>query len=213
MGNPQLEDGYTRIANEIMEALARYRIPGEQRQVLDVIIRKTYGFNKKWDMISNSQFVKATGLKKPNICRAINGLIGKNLVIKRDNSYIPSYRFNKKYKSWKVLSKKITVIKKDNKALSKKIPTKDISTKDNKGRFEFLKKVPVPKDFHLTGQMIQYAKEKRYNACLKTFTEKMIKSAESNGYKYKNWYSAWQNWLLRDIERNPNHQDKERELV
>lgn len=138
MANPQLEDGYTRIANEIMEALAKYRIPGEQRQVLDIILRKTYGYGKKWDMISNSQFVKATGMKKGNASRAIKGLIDKNIVIKSDNKHIPSYQFNKNYKKWKVLSKKqplskvITgVIKSDNRLLSKVMDTKESITKES----------------------------------------------------------------------------------
>ena len=60
MANPQKENGYTAIANEIMEALCRHRIPGEDRQVLDVIFRKTYGFNKIEDYISLSQFVDMT---------------------------------------------------------------------------------------------------------------------------------------------------------
>ena len=46
MANPQKENGYIMIANEIMEALAKYRIPGEQRQCLDVILRKTYGYDR-----------------------------------------------------------------------------------------------------------------------------------------------------------------------
>ena len=130
MINPQLENGYVKIANEIMEAFGKYRIPGEQRQILDVIIRKTYGFNKKEDMISNSQFVIATGLKKPSICRAINALIDKNIVSKKDNKRIPSYQFNKNYHTWKPLAKKLTVSKKVNPVLAKKLPTKDTSTKD-----------------------------------------------------------------------------------
>ena len=136
METPQLEDGYTRIANKIMDALIGYRIPGEERQCLDLIIRKTYGYNKKEDQISNSQFVVATGLKKGNVCRSIKNLISKNIVIKNDNKLIPTYRFNKDYKTWKLLSKKITVIKlttgvikSDNKLLSKVMDTKDI--KDN----------------------------------------------------------------------------------
>lgn len=47
MANPQCENGFTKIANELMEALAKIRIPGEARQVLDVIFRQTYGWNKK----------------------------------------------------------------------------------------------------------------------------------------------------------------------
>jgi len=130
MANPQINNRYTRIADEIMDALTAHRLPGEQMQCLLFILRKTYGFNKIWDSISNSQFVKATGIKKTNVCRAINGLIAKKLVIKNDNGYIPKYRFNKNYNTWKVLSKKITVIKKDNQVLSKKRPTIDIITID-----------------------------------------------------------------------------------
>lgn len=166
MADPQLENGYTRIANEIMDAFAKHRIPGEQRQILDVILRKTYGFNKKEDSISNSQFVELTGLKKGNVTRAIKTLIEKgvviksdNAVIKSDNKIIPTYRFNKNYKEWKLLSKKqvvikkaTTVIKSDNKLLSKVMDTKDNYTKDTitkeryNGNFElFWKAYPIKK--------------------------------------------------------------------
>lgn len=137
MVSPQCENGYLRIANEIMEALARTRIPGEARQVLDVIFRKTYGFNKKQDQISLSQFCLYTGIKKPNCIRAINKAKVMNIIIQRDNG---KYLFNKNYDQWlplpkqkargKALSKKIIVIRKDNKSLSEAIPTKDIYTKD-----------------------------------------------------------------------------------
>jgi len=130
---PQLENGYTKIANEIMDALIKHRIPGEERQCLDFILRKTYGYNKTEDMISNSQFVAATGLKRGNVSRSLRTLINKNIVIKSDNKRIPTYRFNKNYRTWKLLSKVIrviksdsVVIKSDNKLLSKVMPTKEI---------------------------------------------------------------------------------------
>ena len=139
MASPQLKDGYITIANEIMEALANTRIPGEARQVLDVILRKTYGWNKKEDEISLSQFKKATGLLSPNIIRARGKLSKMNIisVIQKDNTDTTTYRFQKDYTKWKPLSKKITlskriisVIQKDNLPLSKKIHTKDTITKD-----------------------------------------------------------------------------------
>jgi len=144
MENPQIENGYTKIANELLEALAKYRIPGEQRQCLDVILRKTYGYNKKQDSIALSQFVEMTGLKKPTVVRAIQGLLSKNLiyVIKKDNKPAHIYEFNKHYKQWVVLSKKITlskkiisVIKKDNPSLSLLSTTKDNTTKEKKETF------------------------------------------------------------------------------
>lgn len=132
MASPQLKNGYTKIANEIMDALINYRIPGEQMQCLLFVIRKTYGWNKKKDSISLSQFSETTGINKPCVCRALNKLINKNIIIKKDNTKIITYCLQENYKKWKVLSKKIIpIIKKDNPALSKKIHTKDTKTKDN----------------------------------------------------------------------------------
>jgi len=137
LASPQKENGYTAIANKIMEALASIRIPGEARQVLDVILRKTYGWNKKEDKISLSQFKKATGLLRPNI-RARGKLLNMNIisVIQKDNTDITTYRFQKDYTKWKPLSKRITlskkiisVVQKDNLPFPKRIHTKDTITK------------------------------------------------------------------------------------
>lgn len=108
MANPQCEDGYTKIANELLEAQAKTRIPGEARQVLDAIARKTFGYNKREDAISLSQFVLATGIKKPNVVRAIKQLQAMNLIIKTDNGKTQIYRINKDFETWKPLSKAIT---------------------------------------------------------------------------------------------------------
>ena len=154
MGNPQIEDGFTRIANELLEALCGVRIPGECRQIFDFIIRKTYGFNKKEDCIPLSQFVKATGKKKSNVIRSINTLIEMNLIAKRYNKRATRYSINKDYSTWNLLSKGITkeliekqsndcsikedneiinfdkdIIENDKISLSEMIPSKD-STKE-----------------------------------------------------------------------------------
>lgn len=133
--NPQVEDGYTRIANELLDGLISYRISGEEMQAFLFIVRKTYGYKKKSDFISLSQFVEATGMKKPTVARAIKKLINKNIVIKNDNEL----SVNKDKNQWKPLSKKIisvikndnAVIKNDNASLSKMITTKDNTTKEN----------------------------------------------------------------------------------
>ena len=122
-----------------MDALCRIRIPGEEMQVLNVILRKTYGWNKTEDAISLSQFVEMTMIKKPNVVRAIQGLLSKKIisVIEKDNAPAKVYKINKDFDQWHPLSKKITlskkiisVIEKDNPSLSKKIPTKTTTTKD-----------------------------------------------------------------------------------
>ena len=138
MANPQ-PDQYTKFSNELLEALARIRIPGEARQMLDVIFRKTYGFQKKEDQISLSQFALATGLVRPLVVRGLSKLITLNIIIiKKENTITNIYKINKDFDTWKPLSKKIRgvskkiikIIKKDNLLLSKKRQTKETLTKE-----------------------------------------------------------------------------------
>ena len=132
MANPQAENGHTDIANEILEALARVLLSPDEWRVLMVVFRKTWGWHKREDWISLSQFVLMTGMKKPNVCRALGKLIARNIVIRIDNGNGKSYRFQKDFESWEPLSKQITlskpitpVIQIDNDSLSKQIPTKE----------------------------------------------------------------------------------------
>ena len=157
VANPQ-PDSFIKINPDVMEALAKIRIPGEARQVLDFIIRKTWGWHKTWDRIALSQFVLGTNIKKVNILRALSKLMTMNLIIiQKDNANGHKYRFNKDFENWKPLSKKITtpkslskkitsVIQKDNESLSKKIPTKETNTKETNTKDKStpsLKSLPV----------------------------------------------------------------------
>ena len=108
MANPQRENGTTDIA-----ALMRTRVPGEARQIIDTIFRQTYGWHKKEDRISLSQFCGFTGLKKPTVIRAIQKAQNMNIIIiKKDNAGNSIYLINKDFSTWKPLSKKITLSKK-----------------------------------------------------------------------------------------------------
>ncbi|WP_272662497.1 replication protein, partial [Providencia sp. PROV111] len=46
-----LEDGYTRIANDLLEAAMSSDLTARQLKVFLAIVRKTYGFSKKLDRI------------------------------------------------------------------------------------------------------------------------------------------------------------------
>jgi len=87
---PQTEDGYTQIANELLDALTRTRVPGEERQMFDFILRKTYGFNKKMDMISLSQFVTTTGVKRQNVHSSLKSLFIKRIVKRQGYFPVPA---------------------------------------------------------------------------------------------------------------------------
>ena len=102
MANPQKEDGHVRIANEIFDALICFRIPGEARQVLDFVIRKTYGYSKKTDYISLSQFCLATKLAKRSVSRALQTLKKMNIIgVKIDTHGHNFYGVNKDFDTWK----------------------------------------------------------------------------------------------------------------
>jgi len=107
--SPQKENGYMAIANEILDALCKTHIPARERQCLDLILRKTYGFNKKEDDISLSQFEIGTGIEKRSLRRSLESLMSKNIIGVRKNAHTynekkeyksSTYWFNKKYDTW-----------------------------------------------------------------------------------------------------------------
>ena len=104
--SPQCEDGFTRIANELIEALALIRIPGESMQIFLVILRKTYGFGKKEDRISLAQFTETTGIPKPRIVRALAKLLDMKIIVKSGSGHYPNYGVNKYHGTWEKLPKK-----------------------------------------------------------------------------------------------------------
>lgn len=97
---PQLEDGYTRIAHELLEAITRHPFTKRQYKVLLYIIRKTYGYGKKTDDMTVTQIANGTGLTRPHASGALHELIETNTVLKRDGKYGYVLGINKDYGNW-----------------------------------------------------------------------------------------------------------------
>jgi phage replication O-like protein O len=224
--NPQIEDGYTKIANELMDAFCTFRIPGEIRQVLDCILRKTYGWNKKDDWISNSQIIEATGLLKGNVSRSLSKLITHKVVIKTDNKL----RLNKNYKEWvsfekprsAKLSKVITpvikvdtvVIKSDNKKLSEVRDTKDnkdTTTKDTIQKKEYTRIEDVTEtDFEEIAE--------KYQAPISFVRSKyddMVNWHEENPRRNNksNWRATLMKWVKKDAMERREHAEEAPRIV
>ena len=107
MASPQIENGHTKIANEIMDALCRFHPGGSEGQILWAIIRKTYGWNKAKDQISISQLCNITGLARRTVIYAMKNLESKNMVsVKRHRidgmSDVNIISFQKDYEKWVV---------------------------------------------------------------------------------------------------------------
>lgn len=80
-----LDDGYTRIANELLEAVMSADLTARQLKVVLAIIRKTYGFGKKLDRITNTQISAMTGVHHTHVCTAKNDMIAMHIVVSVGN--------------------------------------------------------------------------------------------------------------------------------
>lgn len=136
MADVQLEDGYTRIANEILEECAKRKFNGTQLRILMIVWRYTYGFGRKDHEMSLSFFAKACNMGKTQLDREISALIDANvLMVTQESSYTKPRKigFNKNYEEWKTedsqrfggqSAKKLTVSEKDGEqSANKRTPT------------------------------------------------------------------------------------------
>ena len=100
--NPQAEDGHIDIANEIAEVLARINFYPYESRILWVIWRKTYGWHKKVDRISFTQFEKSTGLHRRHIQRTLKHLEERKIIVaSKGYGKNATYGFQKDYTKWK----------------------------------------------------------------------------------------------------------------
>lgn len=81
------EDGFTRIANLLLEALALARLNGVQKGICLFLFRRTYGWNRSEDAVTLGEFAEACGSSRSYISRQLNDLINKNLI--RRTAYEP----------------------------------------------------------------------------------------------------------------------------
>jgi phage replication O-like protein O len=99
---PRTEDGFTRIANELLDAILFARLTGQQMAVVMAVVRKTYGYNKRSDDIGLSQIQKMTNIDKSNLSRTIAQLVDLRVLNRVDGQYAHCLSLNKHYRQWKV---------------------------------------------------------------------------------------------------------------
>jgi phage replication O-like protein O len=105
MANPQTENGYTSIANELIEAMYKHDFGWSKGQVFMAIIRLTYGWHKKEDAISLSRLCELTKLSKRTIIYTLQNLeTQKKICITRSSSNgvknINTISIQKNYELW-----------------------------------------------------------------------------------------------------------------
>lgn len=225
MARPQLEDGYTQIANEILEHLMKAHLSPNQWQVLILIFRKTYGYHKKVDYIANSQICLDTLLCKAVVSRCLSSLYDMNLITRKGKLI----GFQKDWTKWKLanqstidteLAKQSTNEKLAVQSTELAIPStqlaesstkvsspavaqkiKETITKETiqkKGYGEF-------KDVLLTTQEYDNLVEKFGEAGTQGWIKRLSGHIGSTGKKYKSHYRTILNWDNRDKEVGHEH--------
>lgn len=116
----QIDDGeFTRLHNDILEKLALARLTASEFRCLMFLFRSTYGWQKKEDTISLSQWATGTGTdpeKRHNMLRTLQGLVAKRVIysIPNGNNKPATWGFNKYFDEWDSSLFDATVITSDN---------------------------------------------------------------------------------------------------
>jgi phage replication O-like protein O len=96
------EDGYTRIANLILEALSMVKLNATQTGICLFLLRRTYGWNRRQDAISLGDFAAAVGTSKTYVSRQLADLLHKKII--RRLTYTPGrtpiYAFSSSIAEW-----------------------------------------------------------------------------------------------------------------
>lgn len=222
MASPQVENGYTRIANELLEAILLADLTKNELKVLFCLIRESYGRGKKQVKISHRTIAKMTSISRSNVTRSVKSLVSKQHLngVKTTPSgpkSVTTYKVNKNYEKWSLLVSKqhlpIMVSKQhqnrcQNDTNKHRLPSflgkKERKYAKHSKRWVYQKLMPVPKDFYLTDELKSYGEklltENELDIDLEVFTENFILKCKSKGRKYKNYIAAWQTWLRNQIK-------------
>ena len=99
MASPQLENGHTRIANEVIESICQARLSGNEISVLLYALRQTYGWGgrKKTDPFMPSSIGEKINMSKSSVHLAIQVLIERGIVSRDDQGRLS---FLKDHEKW-----------------------------------------------------------------------------------------------------------------
>ena len=104
MACPQKENGYTSIANELLEQIYRRRFSASQIKILLLVIRFTYGFNRKTATLSNTFIAAGTGMHEITVSKEVGTLLRDNVLKLYKKPSFHNSRvigINKDYESWR----------------------------------------------------------------------------------------------------------------
>ena len=103
MAKPQLENGYTPIANELLEAIYKTEFTATELKIILLVARYTYGFSRKEYTLSLSYIARGIGVSKRYVSSSVSKLIEDNVLqIVKEHTDTQSrvIKINKNYETW-----------------------------------------------------------------------------------------------------------------
>ena len=222
MANPQLSNGYVRIANELLEAICQLDVSGSEMRILLYIIRRTYGFNKDYAEIPLSEISAAVGMRREHIQKMLKRLSAKNIIDLRTNSGTKPQTISivKNYEKWavelcascllqKTATVASTVVQNGNSSVVQNGNSTYKDNKDNiKDNFKDRKKI-----FGRNGNVL--LKNDEYNKLINNYgketaeryIERMDNYISSRQAKYNDCYAELLIWLDRDNVKKLSQDD------
>ncbi|MGD6872990.1 replication protein [Sutcliffiella horikoshii] len=103
MANVQPENGFTRIAHEILEQTMKIKLSPTQYKIVLAVWRYTYGFSRKSHEMSLTFLSGLTGVHKQQIKNELDKLIERqiiNVIGEHTNRKSRKLSFNKNYDDW-----------------------------------------------------------------------------------------------------------------
>lgn len=103
MASPQLENGYTRIANELLEACYKKITYSNWLRIALHTIRITYGFHVKTTKTGFKSYMDKLGIDESAVATDILDMSGRNiLTIKHISEKSFWVGINKNHESWRL---------------------------------------------------------------------------------------------------------------
>lgn len=195
MASPQKENGYTSIANELMEAFARTpSIGSEAFQVLMLLLRRSYGFQKKDAEMSISFIAQGTGMKRRCASRAIERLVSKRLIV-RAGSIVA---INKNYDEW-VVSKRTPPVQTDTPPLSKRRTEVVSKRTPNKERVKETPEKEIPLIATTSVADVEKAKKKKRDPTEPMTLEEFVAYMKKSSNRAINIIGEWADTVRPDL--------------
>lgn len=99
--NVQPENGYTTIANELLEKLSQIKLSPTQYRLILIIWRYTYGFKRKTHKLSLTFLAEAINCDKRQIQRELKELSDKKIIFQNiESGRVRLIGFNKHHSQW-----------------------------------------------------------------------------------------------------------------